>query len=185
MTRNNRRRLVVQTALAIALVSGAGSTLWAQAADAPERTFVDDFLLIESGYAGKIVALSKAIPGESYDWRPGDGVRSIREAFQHVMQTNFNVVQGAGNPLPEGVPEDFAATSDRDALIDLLERSFAAVRQLAQGFGAAAATDPLPGGTGNQTFGLSVLAHTEHSGEHLGQLIAYARSVGVVPPWSR
>jgi len=30
-----------------------------------------------------------------------------------------------------------------------------------------------------------LLAMMEHNGEHKGQLIAYARSNGVVPPWSK
>jgi uncharacterized damage-inducible protein DinB len=30
-----------------------------------------------------------------------------------------------------------------------------------------------------------LLAIMEHNGEHKGQLIAYARSNGVVPPWSK
>ena len=31
----------------------------------------------------------------------------------------------------------------------------------------------------------ALLVVLEHTGEHKGQLIAYARSNGVVPPWSR
>ncbi len=30
-----------------------------------------------------------------------------------------------------------------------------------------------------------LLTVMEHNGEHKGQLIAYARSNGVVPPWSK
>jgi uncharacterized damage-inducible protein DinB len=39
-------------------------------------------------------------------------------------------------------------------------------------------------GTSTTVRGLWILT-TTHMHEHLGQLVAYARSNGIVPPWSR
>lgn len=47
---------------------------------------------------------------------------------------------------------------------------------------AALVPDSLPAGMG---FPRVVLLVVGDQHEHLGQLIAYARSVGVTPPWSR
>ena len=157
----------------------------AQPPETPKSPFIDDFLIIEQGYSTKYVTLAKAIPAEHYDWRPAKKVRSVREIVEHIVQTNQGILQGLSGSLPEGLDLDPAEVSSRDDLIDMLEASFAAVRELAKGLAGAPPSAPLQTSNGTTNLGLSVLANTQHFGEHLGQLVAYARSVGVKPPWSR
>ncbi len=181
---DSRQRKSAATALVVCFVVLASGSL-AQAPDSPRSPFIDDFLTIEKGYSSKYVDLAKAIPAEHYDWRPDDQVRSIREVLQHIVQTNQGLIQGLSGGLPEGLDHNPADIANRDELITMLEASFSAVRELVKGLAGTPASAPLQSGTGSRTLGLNVLANTQHFGEHLGQLVAYARSVGVTPPWSR
>src|SRR5262245_24686652 len=37
----------------------------------------------------KLLALADAMPAEKYTWRPGQGVRSVGEVFNHVAAANY------------------------------------------------------------------------------------------------
>ena len=194
-TPRNRNPLVTRMALGMIVVSlslGAQSILASpqEGADSPPpqppSSFVDDFLLIEQTYSSKYLRLAKAIPEKDYGWRPAEGVRSVREVLQHIIQTNQGLIQGFDGVLPAGIDGDPNDVADRDRLVEMLDTSFSTLRELTKGLAGAPASTPLEAANGRATnLGITVLAHTEHYGEHLGQLIAYARSVGVKPPWSR
>ncbi len=144
----------------------------------------------------KIVALAKAIPESAYDWRPGDGVRSISEVFRHVAGENYFVGAKIGGTLP---PPDTGITGKahkeaisyegrtmaRPQAITALEQSFAFLKR------SMAETPVHRLGALTEYAGRKVttrtawLYTTTHLHEHLGQLIAYARSNKVVPPWSK
>jgi uncharacterized damage-inducible protein DinB len=73
----------------------------------------------------------------------------------------------------------------RDEVIADLERSLAHLKQAMQQTTPAELDKSLTVfGTTTTRQGFWILA-TTHLHEHLGQAIAYARSNGVVPPWSR
>ncbi|MGH7554247.1 MAG: DinB family protein, partial [Longimicrobiales bacterium] len=74
---------------------------------------------------------------------------------------------------------------NRDAAIAALEQSFAHVKKALAATPETKLADALPQlGENGSVRGLWLLEAT-HVHEHLGQLIAYARMNGVVPPWSR
>lgn len=143
----------------------------------------------------KLVGLAKAIPGDKYSWRPGEGVRSVAELFMHVSADNYLIPAAAGTAAPAatGVKGDDYKSAvafenrrlDRDATIAELEASF---KHLKQALGAAS---PANMGKAVKVFGMDMtlqqlwILATTHLHEHLGQAIAYARSNGVVPPWSK
>ncbi len=140
----------------------------------------------------KLVDLAQATPESDYDWRPGEGVRSIAEVYIHVAADNYLIpmMMGVEPPASTGITSDFAtvaAYQDRDIpkaqIIEELTASFRFLDQaLAETRGDLGATKDFFGQT--QQVGEIWTLTVTHLHEHLGQSIAYARSVGVTPPWS-
>jgi uncharacterized damage-inducible protein DinB len=145
------------------------------------------------GYAGEwthasrqIVALAEAIPAEKYSWRPAANVRSTGEVFMHIAGTNFFLLKRMGHKVPadfESVDVDKVAM-DKAKVIDWLKRSLDAVRD------AHATVTPVELKKKEKFFDHEAtdeglyLRLLVHANEHMGQLVAYARMNGVVPPWS-
>ena len=145
------------------------------------------------GYAGEwthasrqLVALAEAIPAEKYSWRPAAGVRSTGEVFMHIAGTNFFLLKRMGHKVPadfDSVDAEKVAT-DKAKVIDWLKRSLDAVRE------PHAAVTPAELKKKEKFFDHEAtdegiyLRLLVHANEHMGQLVAYARMNGVVPPWS-
>lgn len=140
----------------------------------------------------KIIDLAEAIPADKYGWAPSEEVRTVGEVFMHVVGVNKLLPSALGAPLPEGMepPENaFAAmrklevtVTAKAAILKELRESFVYVAK------AVTEVDDLE--TKVALFGppqskrAYLLIILGHAHEHLGQAIAYARSIGVVPPWS-
>ena len=135
--------------------------------------------------AQQLLQLAEATPAEKFGWRPGPGVRSISEVYMHVAIANLWLLDQAGVKSPElaKLPKDpeKAVTAKAD-VIQWLRTSQDAVRSAYQGadkqkrvkfFGQDAAADGV------------FLRLLLHDNEHMGQSIAYARTNGIVPPWSK
>jgi uncharacterized damage-inducible protein DinB len=144
---------------------------------------------------GKLIGLAEAIPEEKYDWRPAAGVRSVREVMTHVAADNYFLPTFAALAAPEttGIKSgDYPSVQayenrsiDKAAAVRALRDSFAHLRTGMQGVDEAFLARSLDV-FGNRMSGLDLwVMTTTHLHEHLGQSIAYARSNGVVPPWSR
>lgn len=144
--------------------------------------------------ADKLISLAEAIPAESYGWSPADDVRTVSEVFMHVVGTNNLLPSAIGAAPPEdlelgGNPMELMQrwereVTDKDEIVSRLRESFEyagkAIRSL----------DPTTLDETIELFGPPssrrsyVFVVMTHAHEHLGQSIAYARSLGVVPPWS-
>ena len=134
----------------------------------------------------QLVALAEAMPAEKFAWRPGDGVRSTSEVFMHIALANFFLLSVTGPKMPaEITSSDFekAVTAKAD-VISWLKRSLDAVKT------AHLAVKPADlkrkvkiSGRDADVEGM-YLRIIVHANEHMGQLVAYARVNGVVPPWS-
>jgi uncharacterized damage-inducible protein DinB len=142
----------------------------------------------------KVVGLAKEIPEAKYAWRPGAGVRSVGQVVRHIAADNYLLPAAAFGATPDsatGIKGDDYTTaaafeersSTKDASIADLERSFAFLKQSIQG-SSAPMTDNVT--LFGQTFTRqqALILTATHLHEHLGQLIAYARTNGVKPPWS-
>jgi uncharacterized damage-inducible protein DinB len=180
-----RLRYTVLTAAVILLPSVAS----AQAPDGLMGDLMKDLAQVEK----KILGLANAIPESAYAWRPGEGVRSTAEVFQHIAADNYFLPVLTGTPAPAetGITKDYKSVQafekkpmSRDALIADVEKSFAFVRK-AMSAGEGKLDTPVDMfGQKSTTRGVWIATLT-HLHEHLGQLIAYARSNKVVPPWSK
>ncbi len=134
----------------------------------------------------KFTRLAEAIPADKYTWRPASDVRSVSEVFLHVATANFNLPKLIGTPPPAGVdiPKLEKSTTDKTKVIRILKDSFAHEREAITKMPDADLEKSLDWFGGKNTERGILLFMTRHTAEHLGQSIAYARSVGVVPPWT-
>lgn len=140
---------------------------------------------------GKLTALARAIPEELYDWRPMEGVRSFREVFGLLIAEAAAVPHTFGVQPPDWYAGSFSGEVDRAAglpraeLIDSIDRAFARFRQILATMDDEQSRRPgsFIGNPVEARTAMILSAMDIH--EHLGQLVAYSRMNGIVPPWSR
>ncbi|MGE0640815.1 MAG: DinB family protein [Thermoanaerobaculia bacterium] len=181
-------------ALATADVAEAGSKSKNEKADAAAQAAAlqaaaakADYLMLYDQVAKKIADLGAAIPEEKYDWRPAEGVRSVAEVLNHVSGASYLFGKVTGAAVPADAPADPEKGPDAKSKAEILAKLSEAI---AYGRANAEALTPEQLAKSVDFFGnqMSVRAlymiGYEHLGEHLGQLIAYARMIGVKPPWS-
>ncbi len=184
-------RTLAGFAIVIALTLCVAPSLTAVARTGLMGDFVSNAADLES----KIVGLAKAMPASAYDWRPADGVRTTGEVLKHVAADNYFLPAAMGiAPPPEtGISaKDYKTTFTyearpltRDQIIAELEKSFTFLKSSMAGFDEAKLEAPLQAFGQTRTHRSLWLSTTTHLHEHLGQLIAYARSNKVTPPWSK
>ena len=193
MSRNGHRRTYLAAAafgLAAALPTHA---VRAQAVfDAKSAAHIrSEFVWDMDTLHVKIVALAKAIPAEKYNWRPGPGVRSVAEVLMHVVGEWYF---WAPNSMAGKPPADFGdpktklpglekSVTTKDAVVAELEKSWAYCDTQIRSADPATLTGsyrPWGQPIDRAAFGMAGDLH-----EHLGQLIAYSRTIGVKPPWSK
>jgi len=136
----------------------------------------------------KLIALAEAIPAEKYAWRPGEGVRSAGEVFNHVSGSNYFFPTLWGAKTPAGVdPRTFEKqlSGDKAKTVETLKQSFEQARKEIQAVPEADLGRKIKIFGNDATVRDAMLIIATHAHEHLGQAIAYARSNGVVPPWSQ
>jgi uncharacterized damage-inducible protein DinB len=151
-----------------------------------QNVFQQEFLGMFGYDEGQILSLGEAIPEDKFDWRPADGVRSIGDAFLHIASTNYYVTMSMGFTLPAGVDmTKIESTKGKAKIMELVKSSFAYVKESTGKVTDANLTDKfkMPFGEFTKRSGLLLLLN--HSGEHKGQLIAYARMNNITPPWSK
>ncbi len=134
----------------------------------------------------QLIALAEAIPADKYSWRPAPGVRSVSEVFMHIALANFELLSFTGPKLPADLKQDMEKTVTKKAdVIQWLKRSLEAVKTARANLkpGDLERKVKIDGKTVNvDGMYLRVIIHDN---EHMGQLVAYARMNGVVPPWSK
>jgi uncharacterized damage-inducible protein DinB len=136
--------------------------------------------------SSQLIALAEATPADKFAWRPAPGVRSTSEVYMHIAIANFYFLSVLGQKMPaeikQGTEKEITAKAD---VMAWLKRSLDAVQS------AHAAEKPkelerkvtfLKRETTADGLYLRAIVH---SNEHMGQLVAYARMSGVVPPWSK
>jgi uncharacterized damage-inducible protein DinB len=159
---------------------------------APNSGPAADLLLPFSGLEGHVLALAKAIPEDKYGWRPAPGVRSIREALLHIAYGNqlmLNISNGAArDALEKQIEEQMKREVEplsKDKVIEALTESFKTIRAALETASAGSLGRDIDF-FGTATTRRGVLTSLDaHIAEHEGQLIAYARMNGIVPPWSK
>ena len=172
--------------LAAAAVLAVAPAARAAAQTAPTAGWRAEFLASLGSVERKYVALAEATPWEKFAWRPAAGVRSVCEVFLHVAAANYLFSAPLGAPAPAGVDVRTMeqCPAGRDQVVSTMRASFAHIRNAVLATADADADAPVTLFGMNMTKRGLFLFGAEHFGEHLGQSIAYARTNGVVPPWS-
>jgi uncharacterized damage-inducible protein DinB len=138
------------------------------------------------------IDLARAIPEDKYDWRPAPGVRSIREVCLHIAYGNqlmLNISNGIEkDALYKQIQDQIKREGEKptkEQVVQAMTESFKTLREALQSATAGSLSRDIDF-FGKPTTRRSVLVALDvHIGEHVGQLIAYARMNGVVPPWSK
>jgi len=134
----------------------------------------------------KFNRLAEAIPADKYTWRPAADVRSFAEVFMHVSAANYNLYKLVGTPPPAGfdVKGFEKSTTDKAKVVATLKDSFAHAKKAITAMPDADLEKSLDWFGGKNTERGILLFVVRHAAEHLGQSIAYARVIGVTPPWT-
>ncbi len=180
----------IRLACGFALLATVASVTTVQAQHSLMADLMSDVAEVEE----KLLGLANAMPADKYDWRPGEGVRSVGEVFQHVAADNY-LLAAPFLDVPAWTEMDASdygtvqAFERRDIpraqIIDELTQSFAHLKNAMEMMTDARLRESV------SLFGRTWTAQSlwvltvTHIHEHLGQSIAYARTNGVVPPWSR
>ena len=132
----------------------------------------------------KFAGLARVMAGK-YDWKPGEGVRSVGDVFNLIVTENGVLVEtltGAGEGRGGGLG---AQVIEPAKLQEALKISYANVQKAIEGLSDADLKAPVKlfGRDMTKEDAVRFLFGDQH--ELLGQSIAYARSNGVVPPWSK
>jgi uncharacterized damage-inducible protein DinB len=138
----------------------------------------------------KLLTLANAIPADQYDWRPSQNVRSVSEVLVHVANS---ISFSAGWEPPEkpgkidvGQLLQFAEGQKRAYQLEktitnkadvtaMLTKSLQAFREKITNAAEKTYEDPV-----QLRAHISWIAHLH---EHLGQIIAYTRMIGLPSPW--
>ena len=134
----------------------------------------------------KFTRLAEAIPADKYTWRPASDVRSFAEVFLHVSAANYNLYKLVGTPPPSGIDLKGLekSTTDKAKIVATVKDSFAHAKKAITSMPDADLEKSLDWFGGKNTQRGVLLFIVRHTAEHLGQSIAYARVVGIVPPWT-
>ena len=134
----------------------------------------------------KFTSLAEAIPQEKYNWRPSPDVRSFGELFLHTAAASFNFPPLMGTLPAAGFDaKGFEkSTTDKAKIVDWLNKSFAYSINATQSMSNGDFAKLLPKLGPQANAGDVIYLMVVHDHEMLGQAISYARSIGVVPPWT-
>ena len=189
MVRTNlptRRTLLLGLILAGLTLPSVLSPTTACAQDAAIGGVKGDIIFWIKDAQTKLTELAGAIPEDKYDWKPAEGVRTASEVFMHVATSNFGLPSFIGAAPPAGF--DFrtfekSATTKAEVMKQMsasFDHAILAVKNLAD----ADMDKPVDLFGNKSTVRGTAMLLVTHNHEHLGQAIAYARSIGVTPPWT-
>src|SRR5271163_1069348 len=130
----------------------------------------------------KFTGLARVMAGK-YDWKPGQGVRSVGDVFNLIVRENgmlAGVLSGTPNTGAKPAP-----ITNPEKLQEALKDSYANLQKAITGLSDndLQTRVKLFGEDMTKQDALMLILEDQH--EHLGQSIAYARSNGLVPPWSK
>ena len=173
------KKILVQYAMCVLAVALMPSMAHAQPQPAKfQAAFGEDAGTLSKKFTG----LAQVMAGK-YEWKPGQGVRSVGDVFNLIVQENgllADALTGKTNAGTEPAP-----ITDPGKMQDALKASYANLQKAITGLSDNDLQTHVKLFGEDMTKQDAVMLILEDQHEHLGQSIAYARSNGVVPPWSK
>jgi hypothetical protein len=139
----------------------------------------------------KFVGLAQEFTAEQYDWRPMEGVRSVQDVIVLMIAECHNFPTAWGAQPPSRAAAGFGPEMERVGamskaeLVSELGMAFDHMIGVVRGMSEAERQADSQYFGRTMTVAANIMTATADMHEHLGQLIAYARTNRVVPPWSR
>jgi uncharacterized damage-inducible protein DinB len=104
----------------------------------------------------------------------------------HIVMANFYLLSVTGPKMPADLKEGMDKTvTSKPEVINWLKRSLDAVKEAHVAETPKDLDRKVHIADRDATVDGMYLRIIVHANEHMGQLIAYARMTGVVPPWSK
>lgn len=136
--------------------------------------------------SSQLTDLAQAIPEDKFAWRPAAGVRSTSEVFMHIALANFYLLSVTGPKMPVGLTQESEKKiTSKAEVISWLKKSLEAVKEAHLAVKPQDLQRKVHIADRDATVDGIYLRIIIHDNEHMGQLIAYARMMGVAPPWSK
>lgn len=137
----------------------------------------------------KIIAIAEDLPEDKYDYKPAPDVRSFVQVVLHVSASMYYFTDPAlGQKVryPDDPKRDELNLKTKAQIVAFVKKAVQEGADVIQSKGDAGMSASVYAG-GPRLSRVDELAYglTEHSGEHYGQLVAYYRANGMVPPESR
>ena len=138
----------------------------------------------------KFVSLATAFDASHMEWRPMEGVRSVKDVIDLMVAEVHLFPAMWGFTPPSQAEQGFMAEMNRvaglspDAAIAELESGFDFMIESVASLDHDRLHEPSDWFGTTFTLEAAIAQAIGDMHEHLGQLIAYARSNEVVPPWS-
>ena len=134
----------------------------------------------------KLNDLAAAMPAAKYSWRPMKGVRSVGEVYMHVAAANYGMPSMMGVAAPAGFEFEKYESSltKKDDIQKALKESFVSLKAGLTNMSDADMEKQADIMGMKMSYRGVYMMLLSHAHEHLGQSIAYARSNGIVPPWT-
>ncbi|MBK9932499.1 MAG: DinB family protein [Saprospiraceae bacterium] len=169
--------------LLLCILCFAGFGLWSQSTDQSVQKESISFL---SHNEEAITGLGMAIPAEKFNWKPAEGVRTVGEVLMHTAASNYFILMNLGIKPPANIDMmNMEKMEGKDKILDAVHASFKFVNDNLLSVKDAQLGEMVKFPWAEMSKQAVMFLLVDHTGEHKGQLIAYARSVGVTPPWSK
>lgn len=125
----------------------------------------------------KVIELAETFPEKELESRPLAAIRTFGEVLRHIAFWNLYVTDSLHGKETDGTNNELSVTTcpTKASILKKLKQSAAdVVTELRKhGDSLDVKTEEL------------IVTFLEHTSEHYGQLVVYARLIGVVPPTSR
>jgi len=177
---------VLATLAAGSAPARAQDVITKESAAALRASFVADLDTLHQKFLG----LAQAFPQDKYSWRPMDGVRSVSDVLMLAAFEGYSFIPTSfgGKAADLGSREEAAklrTLSDKTQVIEHLNKGFAHAKKELEALDPATLTGKRKVMNQDRSAADIVLFVGGDLHEHLGQLIAYARTNHIVPPWSK